>query len=134
MYLPLLRILYLTYVYTSLTPYSETNVEKFCHDREITLKLSCNNVIKFMDDKMKPVTIFNLVKTSYINQHEYFVSLLHPKELPTMKYIDTEYFGRGLITFYTFYLFLNIQTNVLSFFCFRLGPLTVFLDVLFLKF
>ena len=65
----------------------ETNVEKFCHDRKITSKLPCNNVIKFMDDKMKPVTIFNLVKT--------FVSLLHPKELPTMKYIDTEYFGRG---------------------------------------
>ena len=121
MYLPLLRILYLTYVYTSLTPYSETNVEKFCHDREITLKLSCNHVIKFMDDKIKPVTILNLV-------------LLHPKELPTMKYIDTTYFGRGFKTFYTFYLFLNIQTNVLSFFCFRLGPLTVFLDVLFLKF
>ena len=51
-----------------------------------------------------------------------------------MNYIDTEYFGRGFKTFYTFYLFLNIQTNVLSFFCFRLGPLTVFLDVLFLKF
>ena len=98
----------------------ETNVEKFCHDRKITSKLPCNNVIKFMDDKMKPVTIFNLV--------------IHPKELPKMKYIDTEYFGRGLITFYTFYLFLNIKTNVLSFFCFRLGPLTVFLDVLFLKF
>ena len=74
---------------------------------------------------MKPVTIFNLV---------IFVSLLHPKELPTMKYIGTAYFGRGFKTFYTFYLFLNIQTNVLSFFCFRLGPLTVFLDVLFLKF
>ena len=73
MYLPLLRILYLTYVYTSLTPYSETNVEKFCHDRKTTLKLSCNNVIKFMDDKMKPVTIFNLVTTS------------------TMKYVYTEY-------------------------------------------
>ena len=82
MYLPLLRILYLTYVYTSLTPYSKTNVEKFCHDREITLKLSCNHVIKFMDDKIKPVTILNLV------------SLLHPKELPTMKYIGTAYFGR----------------------------------------
>ena len=42
----------------------ETNVEKFCHDRKITSKLSCNNVIKSMDDKMKPVTIFNLVTTS----------------------------------------------------------------------
>ena len=40
----------------------ETNVEKFCHDRKITSKLSGNNVIKFMDDKMKPVTISNLVK------------------------------------------------------------------------
>ena len=49
----------------------ETNVEKFCHDRKITSKLSGNNVIKFMDDKMKPVTIFNLVTT--------------------MKYIYTEY-------------------------------------------
>ena len=42
----------------------ETNVEKFCHDRKITSKLYGNNVIKFMDDKMKPVTIFNLVTTS----------------------------------------------------------------------
>ena len=94
----------------------ETNVEKFCHDRKITSKLSGNNVIKFMDDKMRPVTIFDLVTT--------------------MKYVYTEYLylGRGFKTFYTFYLFLNIQTNVLSFFCFRLGPLTVFLDVLFLKF
>ena len=51
----------------------ETNVKKFCHDRKITSKLSCNNVIKCMDDKMKPVTIFNLVTTS------------------TMKYVYTEY-------------------------------------------
>ena len=91
MYLPLLRILYLTYVYTSLTPYSKTNVEKFCHDREITLKLSCNHVIKFMDDKIKPVTILNLV---------------NPNELPTMKYIGTAYFGR---CFKNFLYFLSIS-------------------------
>ena len=35
----------------------ETNVEKFCHDRKITSKLSGNNVIKFMDDEMKQFLI-----------------------------------------------------------------------------
>ena len=125
MYLPLLRILYLTYVYTSLTPYSKTNVEKFCHDREITLKLSCNHVIKFMDDKIKPVTILNLV-----------ISLVYyiPTNCQQWNILVQHILEDVSKTFCTFYLFLNIQTNVLSFFCFRLGPLTVFLDVLFLKF